>query len=67
MKRLIRILPHISIILALMFLTFWILDRYNPQMNFINSDLSKTLLLVFCLSTMITSVIAVYLDRKFNK
>lgn len=67
MKRIIRILPHITIILSLMFITFWILDSYNPLMNFINSDLSKILLLIFCISALVTSIIAVILDRKYNK
>jgi hypothetical protein len=64
MKRFIRIIPHITIILSLMFLTFWILDQYNPMMNFLNSNLSKLLLLIFCISSFITAIIAVVLDRK---
>lgn len=36
MKRLSKILPHITIILAGMFIVFWILDILNPTMNFIN-------------------------------
>ncbi|HWT74218.1 MAG TPA: hypothetical protein VN258_05790 [Mobilitalea sp.] len=67
MKRIIRILPHITIILSLMFITFWILDIYNPLMNFIGSDISKVLLLIFCIAALITSILAVALDRKFNK
>lgn len=35
MKRLSKILPHITIILAGMFIVFWILDILNPTMNFI--------------------------------
>ena len=34
MKRLSKILPHITIILAGMFIVFWILDILNPTMNF---------------------------------
>ena len=33
MKRLSKILPHITIILAGMFIVFWILDILNPTMN----------------------------------
>lgn len=67
MKRLIRIIPHVTIVLSAMFITFWILDVYNPLMNFLNSDLSKLLLLIFCISSMATAMVAVYLDRKHNK
>ena len=40
MKRLSKILPHITIILAGMFIVFWILDILNPTMNFINRKIS---------------------------
>lgn len=66
MKRVIRILPHITIVLSIMFITFWVLDIFNPMMNFINTDLSKILLLIFCISSLITSIITVALDRKLN-
>jgi hypothetical protein len=67
MKRLIRILPHITIILSAMFITFWILDKYNPMMNFITSDISNALLLAFCISSLITAILAVALERKKSK
>ncbi len=47
MKRLSKILPHITIILAGMFIVFWILDILNPTMNFINRKISNKLLLAF--------------------
>ena len=43
MKRLSKILPHITIILAGMFIVFWILDILNPTMNFINRKISNKL------------------------
>lgn len=64
MKRIIRSIPHITIILSVMFIIFWILDKYNPMMSFITSDLSNALLLVFCISSMITAIVAVVLERK---
>ncbi|MCE5188020.1 MAG: hypothetical protein LLF75_02375 [Eubacteriales bacterium] len=42
MKRLItRILPHAVIVLSLMTLTFFGIDRFNPIMAFMTSELSK--------------------------
>ena len=61
MKRLSKILPHITIILAGMFIVFWILDILNPTMNFINRKISNKLLLAFCISAIITAILA---DRK---
>ncbi len=42
MKRFfLRFLPHMVIVLALMTLTFFIIDRFNPIMAFMTSELSK--------------------------
>ena len=65
MKRLSKILPHITIILAGMFIVFWILDILNPTMNFIN--ISNKLLLAFCISAIITAIQAVYYQRKSDR
>ena len=64
MKRLSKILPHITIILAGMFIVFWIL---NPTMNFINRKISNKLLLAFCISAIITAILAVYYQRKSDR
>ena len=67
MKRLSKILPHITIILAGMFIVFWILDILNPAMNFINRKLSNKILLAFCISAIITAILAVYSQRKSDR
>jgi hypothetical protein len=67
MKRLIRVLPHFTIILSAMFITLWILDKYNPLMNFLDSDMSNILLLIFCISSMVTAIVMVALERKQYK
>jgi hypothetical protein len=67
MKRIIRVLPHITIILSAMFITFWILDQCNPMMNFIDSKISNVLLIVFCISSLITAIVMVALERKQGK
>ena len=67
MKRLSKILPHITIILAGMFIVFWILDILNPTMNFINRKISNKLLLAFSISAIITAILAVYYQRKSDR
>lgn len=67
MKRIIRILPHLTIILAGMFITFWILDILNPVMNFINRKISNKLLLIFCILAIITAIMEIYHERKSFK
>lgn len=64
MKRINKILPHLTIILAGMFIVFWILDILNPTMNFINRKISNKLLLAFCILAILTAIQAVYFERK---
>ncbi|MDF2486837.1 MAG: hypothetical protein K0R46_3005 [Herbinix sp.] len=67
MKRIIRVLPHITIVLSAMFITLWILDQFNPMMNFIDSEISKILLIIFCIFSMITAIVLVAMERKQGK
>lgn len=67
MKRINRILPHLTIILSGMFIVFWILDIINPTMNFINRKISNKLLLVFCILSIVTAIMNVYYERKYDK
>jgi preprotein translocase subunit YajC len=64
MKRLKKIIPHISIILSLMFVVFYIIDRVNSAMNFINHPLSKAVLLALCIFSIITSILLIGMQRK---
>ncbi len=57
MSKLRMILSHLTVILALMFLVFLILDQFNPMMNFIDNDISRWLLAALCLSGMGQSVL----------
>lgn len=51
------LLSHLTVILALMFLTFLILDQFNPMMNFADNDISRILLALLCLSGIGQSVL----------
>lgn len=64
MKTAIRILPHLTIILSIMFLTFWILDYFNPMMSFLDNSISHVLLFLFCLLSLVTSILLIALERK---
>ena len=51
-------LTHTTVILALMFLTFLVLDQFNPMMNFIDNEISRWLLAGLCISGVGQSVCA---------
>lgn len=63
MRPWIKVLTYPSLILAAMFVVFCFIDRVNPAMEFITSDLSKVLLLIFGLLTMASSIVTLVYIR----
>ena len=57
MKKLHALTGHLTVILALMFLLFLVLDQFNPMMNFIDNDYSRVLLGILCLSGLTQSLL----------
>lgn len=73
MKRILsRVLPHLTIILGVMTLVFYVVDGFNAVMAFMASDLSKQVFLVLAVCAIISSVMLISRqwkedDRKANK
>ena len=61
-----NILPHITIVLSLMFMIFLFLDILNPNMNFVNCSISNKLLFIFCIVSFLTSILEIILVRKYK-
>lgn len=48
-EKLRRILPHAAILLSNMYIVFFLIDRVNTAMQFINNSITKALLLILCI------------------
>ena len=59
-----RILPHICIDVAVIFLVLWVLDRVNGAMQFLSRDVFKIPFLVFLVLVIIESVILIVYQRR---
>ena len=58
-------LSHATVIGSAMFIIFFCIDRVNPAMDFLGSDLSKWFLLAYCVASLITALCsAIYLFRR---
>lgn len=56
---------HASIILSVVFLVFFVIDRFNPAMSFIGCDLSDWLLMIFCVFALTNGILsAAHLFRR---
>ena len=59
-----KILPHICLDIAVIFLVLWVLDRGNRAMNFLGRDIFKIPFGIFLLLVIIESVICIVADRR---
>ena len=63
-QRILSIPPHFSLILSLMLLTFYITDRYNTAMAFINHDMTKDLLIALVICNLYSAVRLIFLGGR---
>ena len=59
-----KILPHICLDIAVVFLVLWCIDRVNGAMNMLGRDVFKIPFFVFLILVMILSVWRIVDDRK---
>ena len=59
-----KILPHICIDLAVIFLVLWVIDRVNGAMNMLGRDVFKIPFAVFLVLVIVLSVICVVDQRR---
>ena len=56
-----------AVIISLMYLVFFGIDRVNTAMEFINNDITKWLLVILAVITIYNSVARMCLDRKLDR
>ena len=57
MEKFKRMLPHVAILICNMYIVFFLIDRVNPAMNFIDNRLTKGLLWTFSLLTLLDALL----------
>ena len=67
MHKLNGLFAHLSVILAMVFAVFLVLDLFNPLMNFVNNPWSRGLLTLFCLCAAGQSITAWKQHQRRNK
>ena len=66
-SHLLRIIPHLCLILSFMMLTLFIIDLFNPSMAFLNSSITKYLLALFSLLSLIPALYMILKEEKGQK
>jgi hypothetical protein len=59
-----RLIPHICIILSLMMLTFFVVDIFNPGMDFVGNEIFNILLVIFSVASITASGFLIRYNRK---
>ena len=59
-----RIIPHVCLIISVMMLVLFGIDRVNETMNFIGNNVFDILLLLFCLSAIPTAIYLIADNRR---
>jgi hypothetical protein len=61
-----KLIPHLCIVLAGMFITFFIVDKFNSAMAVLDNDTEKAILFIFCIVALIVSGMLIYRQRREN-
>ena len=64
MKIIIKIIPHLTFILSIMMITFLILDKFNPVMQFMDNKITNVLLFILGFLTLIESIYLIVVNTK---
>ena len=59
-----KILPHVTIVMCNMYIVFYLIDRVNSAMAFINNGITKALLLVMCIISIVNSLYLIRDERR---
>jgi hypothetical protein len=59
-----KVIPHICVILSLIMLTFFVVDKFNPGMNFVGNEAFKVLLAIYGVAVLIGSAYLIAYNRR---
>lgn len=59
-----KILPHICLDIAVIFMVLWVIDRVNGAMQFLSRDVFKIPFLVFLILVIVESVMLIVCQRR---
>jgi hypothetical protein len=64
MKTIAKVLPHVAIILSGMLIVFFVIDRFNSAMGFLDNDAAKILIFVLGITSILNSIMLIAYQRR---
>lgn len=65
MRKLQMILGHVNLSFGVLFLVLWVINIFNPKMQFLASGVTNVFLVLFCISAIALSIVSIILYRRF--
>ena len=59
-----KLLPHAAIVISIMYFVFFFIDKVNQPMAFINNNITKGLLFVLCVISILNAISLIRIDRQ---
>lgn len=59
-----KIFPHVTIVLCNMYIVFYCIDRVNSAMSFIDNSITKALLLILSLLSIVNAIFLIRDERR---
>ncbi|MBO4384636.1 MAG: hypothetical protein J5854_04375 [Clostridia bacterium] len=53
------VLAHLTVLLSIMVISFFMIDRFNDAMEFMTSDLSKFVCLILAVLSLVSSIVTI--------
>jgi len=67
MKTIAKLLPHVAIILSGMLIVFFIVDRFNSAMGFLDNDAAKVLICALGVVSIVNSIMLIAHQRRLER
>ena len=58
------LLPHLLIAMSVVLISFFVLDRFNRAMSFINNNITKWMIAVYCGLVVLQAILYIIDQRK---
>ena len=65
MKKIHMILGHVSLMFGTLFLVLWVINVFNPKMQFLASGVTNVFLVLFCISAIALAIMTIVQYRRY--
>jgi hypothetical protein len=67
MKRVMRVLPHLSIVFAGLLLALFVVDYFNGSMGFLDGDVARIVIVLVSLTSIVDALALIALQRNAER